>query len=164
MEWGFPALFAFYSPMTHPLIEPIHNLAQSLAPSLGLELVEVYVQTHCNPAVVRIDIRKPADEVGLDDCERMSLALEAELDRLDLIPFPYTLEVSSPGIDQFLTTDRHFAAFRGFTIAVSAHTPYGGKDYWEGQLVERTAEVIKLAQRGKVVAIPRSVVSQVELQ
>ncbi len=150
--------------MSHPLIEPIQTIAADLALNLGLELVEVSVQTHHNPAVVRIDIRKPLDEVGLDDCERMSLSLEAELDRLDLIPFPYTLEVSSPGIEPFLTTDRHFAAFRGFTIAVSAHTPYAGKDKWVGQLVERTEDVIKLNQRGKVVAIPRSVVANVELQ
>ncbi len=150
--------------MSHPLIAPIYDLATSLAPSLGLEVVEVFVQTHQNPAVVRIDIRNPKDEVGLDDCERMSLALEAELDRLELISFPYTLEVSSPGIDKFLTTDRHFAAFRGFRIAISAHTPHGGKDYWVGQLVERTEEVIKINQRGKVVAIPRRVVATVELQ
>ncbi|MCS6960748.1 MAG: ribosome maturation factor RimP [Pseudanabaenaceae cyanobacterium SKYGB_i_bin29] len=149
--------------MTHPLIEPIANLARSLAPALGLEVVAVYVQTHCNPAVVRVDIAKPQEDVGLDDCERMSLALEAELDRLDLIPFSYNLEVSSPEIDQFLTTDRHFSAFRGFTIAVYAHTPYGGKREWIGQLIERTAEVIRLNQRGKVIAIPRSVVERVEL-
>jgi ribosome maturation factor RimP len=150
--------------MSYHLTEPIQRLAQNLAPALGLELVAVYVQTHCNPAVVRIDIRKPQDEVGLDDCERMSLALEAELDRLDLIPFSYNLEVSSPGIEDYLTTDRHFAAFRGFTVAISAHTPYEGKNYWVGQLVERTEEVIKLSRRGKVIAIPRSVVARVELQ
>ncbi|MGH8127089.1 MAG: ribosome maturation factor RimP [Gammaproteobacteria bacterium] len=51
--------------------------------------------------------------VGLDDCERVSRAVEALLDVKDTIPVEYRLEVSSPGIERPLRTVAHFAAVRG---------------------------------------------------
>ncbi len=54
-----------------------------------------------------------ADGIGLDDCTRVSRAVEALLDMEDVLVGPYRLEVSSPGLERPLRTAAHFAAAVG---------------------------------------------------
>ncbi|WP_019498556.1 ribosome maturation factor RimP [Pseudanabaena sp. PCC 6802] len=149
--------------MSHPLIPQILQIAEAIAPSLGLEVVDVVFHTHKNPAVLRVDIRIPEGDTSLSDCERMSLALEPALDRADIIPHAYVLEVSSPGTDRQLKSDREFVAFRGFTVTASTRAPHAGKQSWTGQLVSRSAELLTLSQKGKLIEIPWELVTGVEL-
>lgn len=142
--------------MAHPLVPEIWQSAEQVAPSLGLEVIEVVLYTHKSPPIVRIDVRNLTEHTGLDDCERMTLALSASLD--ELIPFAYVLEVSSPGTSRQLVTDREFRAFRGFQVVVK-----GASKEWLGQLVERTADMVIITQKGKRLEIPISDIHQVEL-
>jgi ribosome maturation factor RimP len=150
--------------MTHPLIPQIIDLAVPVAASLGLDVVGAVFHTNQNPPVLRVDIRNLEQDTGLDDCERMSRALEAALDASNLIPDAYVLEVSSPGISRLLTTDREFISFKGFPIVVSASEPYEGYKQWTGQLVRRDDTAIYLSQKGRTIAIPRHLVTQVQLK
>lgn len=52
--------------------------------------------------------------VTLDDCENVSRSLNPFLD--DLIPVKFYLEVSSPGLDRKLKSDREFIIFNGKVI------------------------------------------------
>jgi ribosome maturation factor RimP len=149
--------------MSHPLIPQILQIAEAIATSLGLEVVDTVMQTHKNPAVLRVDVRNLEQNTGLEDCTRMSLGLEAALDQADLIPFPYELEVSSPGTDRQLQSDREFIAFRGFTVTVTANGQFEGKESWSGQLVSRDLDHLTLSLKGKIVSIPRAIVHRVEL-
>ncbi len=58
------------------------------------------------------------DGVDLDVCEKISRELSDYLDREDLIPDAYFLEVSSPGIERVLKTDKHFLGAIGEEIKV----------------------------------------------
>lgn len=51
--------------------------------------------------------------VSLKDCERVSKRLSAALDVADLIPYSYTLDVSSPGLDRPLTGEEDYRRFEG---------------------------------------------------
>ncbi|WP_373546923.1 ribosome maturation factor RimP [Chamaesiphon sp.] len=149
--------------MAHPLIPQITDIATPIATELGLEVVAVIFHTHERPPCLRIDIRNPAAETGLQDCERMSRALEAALDTSETIPFPYALEVSSPGTSRQLTTDREFNAFSGFAVQVTTHQPVDKKTEWQGQLIRRDDTKIYLSLKGRTVEIPRELVSKVSL-
>lgn len=147
--------------MTHPLTPQIWQIAESVAPSLGLEVIDVVFHTHKSPPVLRIDVRNLSTHTGLDDCERMTYALEGKLD--ELLPHAYVLEVSSPGTDRQLLHDREFRAFKGFKVSVSCTTKFHDRLQWQGQLVERTETEVIISQKGKLVAIPRTQISKVEL-
>jgi ribosome maturation factor RimP len=149
--------------MSHPLIPELLQLAQTVAQPLNLEVVDIFLHTHRQPTVLRVDIRNPEQATGLDDCERMSTALDAALDAANIIPHAYVLEVSSPGTNRTLEGDREFAAFRGFMVLATAHTPHGGKSQWKGQLMGRDETHVTLSLKGKVIHIPRSVLQTVEL-
>lgn len=149
--------------MAHPLVPQIIELATPVAEDLQLEVVGVVFHTNQNPPVLRIDIRNPQQDTGLDDCERMSRAMEATLDQTNIIPDAYVLEISSPGISRELTSDREFISFKGFAVLVSASSPDKGQQEWSGQLIRRDERAIYLNIKGREVAIPRSLVTKVQL-
>lgn len=149
--------------MSHPLIPQIFQTAEEVASPLGLEVVDVVLHTNKNPIVLRVDIRNLDQDTGLDDCERMSRALEAVLDEIDLIPHAYVLEISSPGAERQLQGDREFVAFRGFMINVSTTVPHDGKQSWSGHLMARNETYVTISIKGRIVNIPRELVDRVEL-
>jgi len=149
--------------MAHPLIPQIIDLATPVAEDLGLEIVGVVFHTNQRPPVLRVDIRNPLQDTGLDDCERMSRALEATLDAAAIIPDAYVLEVSSPGISRQLISDREFISFKGFAVIVSTSETYEGQKEWTGQLIKRDETAVYLNQKGRAIAIPRSLIIRVQL-
>ncbi|MDJ1175581.1 ribosome maturation factor RimP [Roseofilum capinflatum] len=148
--------------MVHPLIPQILELATPVAQKLGLEVVGATFQTNQNPPVLRVDIRNPDRDTGLDECEQMSHLLDTALEESQLITQSYVLEISSPGISKHLTTDRDFIAFKGFPVIVITDPPYKAKSQWQGTLNRRDETQVYLNQKGRNIAIPRDVIRSVE--
>ncbi|MBD1808998.1 ribosome maturation factor RimP [Microcoleus sp. FACHB-SPT15] len=149
--------------MTHPLIPQLIDLATPVAEDLGLEVVGAVFYTNRRPPVLRVDIRNATGDTGLDDCERMSRALEERLDATDIIPDTYVLEISSPGISRQLSTDREFISFKGYAVIVKTSEPFEGQKVWRGQLIRRDDTEVYISQKGRAIAIPRQLVTHVQL-
>ncbi|WP_071515633.1 ribosome maturation factor RimP [Geitlerinema sp. PCC 9228] len=149
--------------MSHPIINRVIEIATPIAESLDLEVVGAVFQTNQRPPVLRVDIRNPTDGTSIDDCERMSRALESTLDTTELISGAYVLEISSPGVSRQLSTDREFVSFRGFDVLVYTSEPYQGHQEWTGKLIRRDEESVYINQKGRAIAIPRHLVVQVKL-
>jgi ribosome maturation factor RimP len=149
--------------MTHPLIPQLIDLATPVAENLGLEVVGAVFHTNRRPPVLRVDIRNCVGDTSLDDCERMSRALEEKLDAMDVIPDAYVLEISSPGISRQLTTEREFISFKGFSVIVKTSEPYEGHTEWRGKLIRRDDTGVYLNQKGRAIAIPLELVTRVQL-
>jgi ribosome maturation factor RimP len=150
--------------MTNPLIKSIKTLAEPIAEQLNLKIVNIIFQTNKNPANLRIDIKNLLGETSLENCEKMSRLLEESLDKENIIPLAYTLEISSPGISNQLTTDREFISFRGFPVIVETNTVFKKRTKWQGKLQGRDEESVYVNCKGKIVKIPRNIISQVELE
>ena len=149
--------------MAHPAIPRNLELATPIATDLGLEIVGATFHTNESPPVLRLELRNPIADTSLDDCERLSRALEPVLDEADAIPGAYVLEVSSPGLSEFLETDREFTSFKGFEVTVTTREPHKGKSLWQGSLLDRDAETLRINQKGRVISIPRDLVERVRL-
>ncbi|HEY9762847.1 MAG TPA: ribosome maturation factor RimP [Trichocoleus sp.] len=164
-KWvGTHFFYWLIGPMAHPLIPQIIELATPIADQLGLEIVGAVFQTNQSPPVLRIDVRNPqTDDTGLDDCERMSQALEPALDDSNIIPDAYVLEVSSPGISSELMSDRDFTVFKGFMVEAKLTEPHRGKQTWVGQLVRRDETSVLISQKGKAISLPRELIISVQL-
>ena len=148
--------------MTHPLVSQIVDLASPIAKELSLELVDVVFQTNKTPPVLRINVRNKLQDTGLEDCERMSRELEAELDSQESIPEAYVLEVSSPGVSTILSSDRDFVSFKGFAVIVTTVEPYKKHTEWQGTLQGRDESSVHLNLKGRMLAIPRELVASVK--
>jgi ribosome maturation factor RimP len=90
----------------------IEAVIQPVLREHGLELVDLEWRAHGPRGVLRVFVDKPGG-VALADIERVSREVGDTLDVADLIPERYDLEVSSPGLDRTLRTDREFRWARG---------------------------------------------------
>jgi ribosome maturation factor RimP len=149
--------------MTHPIVPQITEIATPIAESLGLEVVTVAFQTNKRPPVLRVDVRNLTADTSLDDCEKMSRALEEILDASEILSGAYVLEISSPGISRELARDREFISFKGFDVVVQTHETYLNQRELRGKLLLRDEQAVHINQKGKAIAIPREIISRVRL-
>jgi ribosome maturation factor RimP len=112
----------------------------------------------------------PGEGVTVDDCARVSRALEAWLDEHEELSDRYVLEVSSPGVDRPLVRARDFERFRGERVAVKGKEVLLGKaTRLEGELLglvdgdtEAEAVLLRLPD-GEEVRIPRAEIRKAHL-
>jgi ribosome maturation factor RimP len=76
----------------------------------------------------------------------------------------YTLEVSSPGLDRHLKTDRDFERVLGQILEVNMYEPVDGKRYLAGRLLGMTKETIVLESEGISTQIPRDRIAMARLK
>lgn len=114
--------------------EQVFELVAPIAQEFGLEVVEVLYEKKFNGMNLTVVIDKDGG-VTIDDCEKLHRAIDAPLDELDPIDCSYILNVSSPGIDRPLKTERDFKRNLQGKITVKLYKPLDGKKNYEGVLV-----------------------------
>ena len=120
--------------MQQTVASKIEEIAQRVAQSEGLEVVEVEVKGGGASRLVRISIDKP-EGVTHADCELVSQQVGTILDVEDVVPGGrYTLEVSSPGVERKLSRPGDFERFQGKKIKLALRDPVEGRRNWEGTL------------------------------
>jgi ribosome maturation factor RimP len=129
---------------------------------LGYELSDLDVNLGGKHGILRVFIDKP-DGIGLDDCEKVSLAVSALLDVEDPLPGHYELEVSSPGLDRKLTKIEHFQRFEGETVKVKMRFPIEGRRRFRGTLVSSDDENIVVDVDGEPHTLPVATIDTARL-
>jgi len=120
--------------MREAVASRIEEIAQRVAESEGLEVVEVEVKGGGNNSFVRISIDKP-EGVSHADCELVSQQVGTVLDVEDVVPGGhYTLEVSSPGLERKLLKPQDYRRFQGKKARITLREPLDGRRNWEGTL------------------------------
>lgn len=126
------------------------EIAALLAPTvraLGLELLGAEYLPAPGGAVLRLYIDVPEAEagernVGIEDCERASREVSAQLDVEDPISGHYTLEVSSPGLERPLFGAAQFARFAGEAAKVALKLPQDGRRRLQGRILRVDGEQV----------------------
>lgn len=114
-------------------------LAAPIAEECGCEYVDTEYAKQGRDWLLTVYIDKPGG-VTIEDCERVSRALETVLDETDPVPGTYTLVVSSPGLDRPLKTQRDFERSVGSVIDVKLYQPFLGKKEYTGELKAVSAD------------------------
>ena len=115
-------------------IDRVREIAERVAASSGLEVVEVELRGGGKSRMLRIFIDKPAG-VTHEDCANLSREVGTILDVEDVIPGnSYVLEVSSPGLDRQLIRASDFQRFTGSRVKLTTRQPVNGNRHFEGRL------------------------------
>jgi ribosome maturation factor RimP len=106
--------------------------------------------------------------VDVETCAEVSEVLSEKLDLIEGLPEPYTLEVSSPGIERPLRKRSDYERFLGQRIYVKSYAPVnlpGGKKAKEltGRLVAVEDEEIVLESARRQVRIALSSIAKAHL-
>ncbi len=115
-------------------IDKIREIAERIAQSSGLEVVDLELLGGGKARMLRIYIDKPGG-VTHDDCSNFSREAGTIFDVEDAVPGgSYTLEVSSPGLDRKLTKAADFERFVGSLVKLMTRDPVNGNRHFEGRL------------------------------
>lgn len=115
-------------------LDHVRAIAERVAASLGVEVVEVELRGGGKSRMLRIFIDKPAG-VTHEDCAKLSREVSTIFDVEDAMPGgPYVLEVSSPGLDRKLSRAADFERFQGSRVKLTTKDPVNGNRHFEGRL------------------------------
>src|SRR5437867_2638637 len=115
-------------------LDHIHAIAERVAASLGVEVVEIELRGGGKSRMLQIFIDKPSG-VTHEDCANLSREVSTILDVEDAVPGgSYVLEVSSPGLDRKLVKPGDFERFQGSRIKLTTRNPVNGNRFFEGKL------------------------------
>ena len=115
-------------------VDRIREIADRVASSSGLELVDLELRGGGNSRMLRIFIDKP-EGVTHEDCANLSREVGTILDVEDALPGgSYVLEVSSPGLDRKLSRATDFERFVGNRIKLTTRDLVNGNRHFEGTL------------------------------
>lgn len=139
----------------------VWEIALPLAAAEGMEIVDIELRREGGRAgqMLRLYLDKEGG-LNLDDLARVSRQLSDLLDTHTAVDGPYTLEVSSPGINRLLRTLEHFVRFVGKRIRVRTREMIEGRRSFLGLLKEVRDGGIVLFQEGVEFHIPLSVIEK----
>ncbi len=151
--------------MTNQIVRDLDHLAAITANKEGFEIVGLKLFAQIKPMTIQVQItRKDGEYISLEDCARFSGQISNSIEDSKLMNKPYVLEISSPGLNDILETDKEFQTFKGFPIEVSTKSNNSSKVLQKnGLLHTRSKEHLLINIKGKMSKIPRENVIQVRL-
>ena len=121
---------------------------QALTPvieRLGFEVVDVEYVKKSDGMNLTVYIYIPRG-VTIDDCETVHNAINPVIDELNPTDDkPYIFNISSPGLDRPFKTQRDFERNYGKEVEIKLYAPLRGKMFYEGVLVEKTENTVKIS-------------------
>ena len=111
----------------------VYDLALPIVEAADLELWDVEYVLEAGQRYLRVYLDGP-EGVDLDDCERVSRALDPILDEADPVPDSYIFEVGSAGCERQLKRPSDFERFYGSQVEVKLYSAVDGAKQWVGLL------------------------------
>lgn len=179
---------ALYGVMTRQdRVARVRSLAARVARDSGLDVFDVEFRRESIGWVLRVVIdRTPdgraggaersgaGDSVTVDDCQRVSRDVSALLDTELAFDQPYTLEVSSPGLDRPLRHIEDCRRFRGRLARFVTSEAIDGQRFLSGRIADVEepgsaagrdgAASVMLETAGRVHRIPWALVRRARLE
>jgi ribosome maturation factor RimP len=154
----------------------IRAAADRVAQSYGLEIFDIQFRTESHGWVLRIFLDKPgaavvtgkagsalADGVTIEDCQHVSQDLGTLLDVEDTIGHPYTLEVSSPGLDRPLRGADDYVRFAGCLVKMVLSEAVDGVTSVAGRLKGLEDGFVIVADGKRMRRIPLPLIARARL-
>jgi len=165
---GSCPLFLFV--VSEPLVQ-VRAIADRVARSHGLEVWDIVSRHQPGGRVIRVFIDRPGpaatpeESVSIDDCADVSREMGAILDVEDPLPFAYTLEVSSPGLDRPLRDVEDYRRFAGRLAKVVVSEMVDNQKAFAGRLrgVDRD-DVLLEGPKGRMHRLPLRLITRGRLE
>jgi ribosome maturation factor RimP len=152
-------------------LEQIRAIAERVAAARGLEIWDIQSRRESGGHVVRVFIDRPGpsatpdDSVSIEDCEEVNREIGTILDVEDPLPFAYTLEVSSPGLDRPLRKVDDYTRFAGRLAKVVVREPVDNQKAFEGRLRGVDGDVVLLeGPKGRLHKLPMRLITRGRLE
>jgi len=149
----------------------IREIADRVARSRGLQVWDLVSRREPSGQVIRVFIDRPGpaatpeESVSIEDCAEVSREIGTILDVEDPLPFTYTLEVSSPGLDRPLRDAGDYRRFAGRLAKIVVSETIDNQKAFEGRLRGVDENVVLLeGPKGRVHRLPMRLITRGRLE
>lgn len=125
------------------------EVGDAVAAGLDMTVVDAQYKSEDGKKVLRLFVDKEGG-TGINDCETFSREFEKRFDELDPIENEYVLEVSSPGLERKLKTEREFMHYLGKEVDVKLYKATEGRKEFTGILKDYKNGEAEMECGGKV--------------
>ena len=140
-------------------LEDIHAFLQPFADELQIEIVDIEWSDKENALTVFIETESGVD---LDTCEKFHNSIMLPIDDFDpTYDAPYTLNVSSPGLDRPFKTQRDFERNTGKEVEIKLFAPIKGKKLLEGVLTAFDDNTVTISTQQEEMKINRNKIAKI---
>lgn len=146
------------------LVSNVEALCLPIVEELNYELYYIEYVKENNDYYLRLYIDKEDGRISLKDCETVSRRMSEMLDEKDPIKDAYYLEVSSPGLNRKLHTDKHFNKVIDSEIYVSFTKAIDGNKNVKGILKSVNEESLILDVEGAEFNVPKDKIKSANLE
>ena len=136
-----------------PVSQAIVGLIEPVLLTEGLELVDVEYKKEGKNWVLRLFIDKEGG-ITVADCQKVSYLAGDLIEVEGTITTPYSLEVSSPGLNRVLKREKDFLKFKGRQIHLRSLSPIDNRKKFTGILTDFKHQAVFLEVDGKTLEIP----------
>lgn len=144
------------------ITDRVTQLALPIVEQEGCSLWDVEYVREAGTWYLRIYIDKDGG-VGIEDCERISRALDPILDEADPIPDSYVFEVGSAGIERELKRPSDFERYMGSEVELRLYQPYEGSKVFVGALTAYNDGAVSISVGGRELSFTKAQTAQVKL-
>lgn len=131
--------------MNDGLDEQLHNEVESIVSGMGFSLVELRHNRSINQNHITLVVYRP-EGVGVNDCAAISKNLHPRLELIEGLE-NLRFQVSSPGLDRVLKSEREYTIFAGRGIRLMLH---GQREWIRGKIEGVQEGVLSLDEDGKM--------------
>ncbi len=132
---GSPTFFFRMQDTIREIIRQFEALAAPVVEEEGLEIWAADLRQEGGGWVLRLMIDREGG-ASLDDLTRVHRQLNDLLDVHDLVPWRYTLEISSPGVNRPLFRPDHYRRYLDQRVRIQTRTMQKGRRMFVGRLAE----------------------------
>jgi ribosome maturation factor RimP len=125
------------------------DLLDPVAEAAGFEIVRLRLMGGDRARRLQIMAEDFQGSMLVEDCAKLARALSAVMDAADPVSCEYTLEVSSPGIDRYLTRLKDFTAWEGFEARLEIDRIAEGRKRFRGELAGIDGDLVAINIEGE---------------
>lgn len=144
------------------ITDRVGKIAQPVVEGFGLRLWDVEYVREGADWFLRVYLDKDG-AVDINDCEKVSRALDPILDEEDPIPDSYTFEVCSAGCERVLKRPGDFQQFLESMVLVKLYRPRDGRKEYVGNLKSYEDGTLTIQVGEEVCTFTSEEVAQVRL-
>lgn len=116
------------------LCQRIENLITPVIHDDGYAVVRIQNTGNIRKTLQIMIERLDGNNIGIEDCEKVSRLVSPMLDVEDWIADSYVLEVSSPGLDRPLVKPKDFIRFMGHPVSLQTNFSIKNRKKFQGTL------------------------------
>lgn len=145
------------------IVERVKELVRPYLEDSGVELIEITYRREQGGMTLRLLVDTP-EGIKIAECERVNNYLSELLDKEEVIGEHYLIEVSSPGLDRPIKTDRDFERVLGKDLEVTTYVSVDGRKTHEGRFIGMDKDAIVIESDGVSIVIPKASIALARLK